>query len=182
MTDQDVVAQAMEFANKAHEGQVRRDARQVPYITHVAEVVELVQQSGGTQLEIAGAWLHDTVEHTTTTLDDIKALFGDEVWQLINELTDPVEFKDLSVAECKDKQALRVHGQSASAKRVKIADQISNVRLVGSGVLLDTDPLESVDYIVGAKKVADACAGVSQQLEKLFTEAFEAGMGRYRHI
>ena len=182
MIDPDVVGQAMEFSTKAHEGQRRLDAKQIPYITHVAEVAELVERSGGNQLEIAAAWLHDIVEHTKTTLDDIRTLFGDEVAQLIDELTDPKEFDSMPISERKTNQAARIKEKSASARRIKIADQTSNVLLVGGGVLLETDPIESLDYVEGAKKVADACAGVSPMLDKVFAEAYKSGVARYRHI
>ena len=75
----------MDFAEKAHDGQVRKSGE--PYITHPVNVaVILIDYDCDTDSVIA-ALLHDTVEDTSVTLDDIKKQFGQDVAQLVDGLT-----------------------------------------------------------------------------------------------
>ena len=167
---QNLIVAARHFARDAHKRitltTVSGDVR--GQFEHLQEVADLVWSSGGSDVEIAAAWLHDTVEDTPTTLEGIKEKFGTEVMEIVRGLTDPIEFKSLTNAERKPKQAERVANESSSVKRIKLADQISNVRFVA------TDPKPSwtfesnCDYIIGAKLIAEQCSGVSSILDQLF--------------
>jgi len=113
------------FAARAHAGQVRRGPARAPYLTHCAEVVEIVARHGGDGVAVAAAWLHDTVEDTDATLEEIEARFGAAVAGVVAELTDP---PGLSREARFASQIAAAPGKSARAALVKAADQTSNLR------------------------------------------------------
>ncbi|MDB5204620.1 MAG: hypothetical protein JWP09_648 [Candidatus Taylorbacteria bacterium] len=168
----DIIKKAKDFASHIHKDQVRNDSKKTPYIPHLLEVSELVTQSGGNDAEIVAAWLHDAVEDTDVTIEDIQKEFGNEIADIVNGLTDLPEWLSLSLYDRKTKQAERVANESASVKRVKLADQISNVQIVGKGDLdwgMDMD----FAYLESAKKIAESCVGVSLYLDNLFSERYQ---------
>ncbi len=142
-------------------------------IQHLQEVADLVWASGGSDVEVASAWLHDIVEDTPITLEDITREFGDEIAHIVDGLTDKDDIAKLPTTERKAIQAERVKVKSDSIKRIKIADQTSNIRAVRN------DPNEkwSLDnrknYTIGAKLIADNCKGVSSVLDGLFDEEYK---------
>jgi guanosine-3',5'-bis(diphosphate) 3'-pyrophosphohydrolase len=170
-----IIIDARRFAREVHKQNiittVSGDVR--PQIEHLQEVADLVWASGGSETEIAASWLHDSVEDTPVTLEDIEKQFGKEVLSLVTDLTDPENFKMLPNIERKPKQAERVKNKSDSVKRIKLADQISNVRL------MVTDPKDiwvfegNRDYVIGAKLIADRCKGVSLTLDELFDKEYK---------
>lgn len=163
---------AKEFAEHAHREHVRSDEAKTPYIFHLEEVAELVRASGGSDEEIAAAWLHDSVEDTEVTIEDIRREFGDTVGDIVDGVTDLLEWLPLPIGERKAKQAERVAKESASIRRVKLADQTSNVQIVGLGNDAFTMDIKFV-YIDSTKKIAEACKGVSPYLDSLFAERYE---------
>jgi len=177
-----IIYLAEEFARKAHANDdVGKSINGVMRmrVVHLQEVADLVWASGGSDTEIAAAWLHDSVEDTVTTLQDIKEKFGYEVASIVEGLTDLDGFKDLPTLERKTKQAERVKSESDSVKRVKIADQTSNVRLVVTEPPLDWEPENNLQYIAGAKLIVDQCKGVSLMMEELFYKEYKKGAEKY---
>ena len=166
-----LINQAREFATTAHLGQFRKGKRQEPYIHHPAEVAVLVAEAGGTEEEVIAAWLHDTVEDTTTTLMQIVDRFGHNIALIVDGLTDPKEFEHLPTMERKKRQAARVKHESPSVRRVKLADQIANL------CSLTTDPptawtlAKCLEYAEGIQLVAKACLGVNPILDAKYHEA-----------
>lgn len=126
-----IVKKAELFATQRHAeiGQVRKYTNE-PYINHPAEVVEIVKSVKHTDEMLAAAWLHDTVEDTKTTLDEIKRIFGLIVWQYVKDLTDVSKKSD---GNRKTRKAIdREHTSKAlpEAKTIKLADLISNSRTI----------------------------------------------------
>lgn len=80
-----LITDAMIFAITAHEGQTRDDG--APYIVHPQRVAALIEQVTGDPVMIAAAWLHDTIEDTPTSYEVIVANFGQEVADLVMEVT-----------------------------------------------------------------------------------------------
>jgi len=182
MSKINIIYLAEEFARKAHANddvgkRINRVKRLRP--VHLQEVADLVWASGGSDAEIAAAWLHDTIEDTDTTIANIKKKFGEEVAAIVEGLTDLEGFEDLPTLERKTKQAERVKSESDSVKRVKIADQTSNVRLVATEPFLDWPPENNPQYIVGAKLIADQCKGVSPVLDDLFEMEYRKAVVKY---
>ncbi len=175
MEKKNLIISARRFAREAHKAiiitTVSGDVR--PQIEHLQEVADLVWTSGGNDIEIAAAWLHDSVEDTSVNLDDIENNFGKEVAEIVHGLTDSAELKGLSNAERKPKQAKRVKNESESVKRIKIADQTSNVRFVTTDPKPTWSFSENRDYVLGAKMIADECRGISPVLDHLFDSEYK---------
>lgn len=119
------------FARAAHSavGQVRKYTGE-PYIVHPIEVAETVRAAGGNENQICAAYLHDTVEDTNVTLDDIAAVFGHEVATLVEMLTDVSKKEDGNRETRKAIDLAHTAKCSAEAATVKLADLISNTRSI----------------------------------------------------
>ena len=120
-----LVEKALKFATMAHEGQVRKYTGE-PYINHPVEVMNIVKTVTNDVAMHAAALLHDVVEDTEVTIDDIRREFGDDVANLVDDLTDVSRPED---GNRKTRKALdRAHSAQASARAqtVKLADLISN--------------------------------------------------------
>lgn len=165
-----IVKKAEEFATKAHTGQAEKNQEQMPYIYHVKRVAELVTLSGGTDSEIAAAWLHDVVEDTSITLLDIEKEFGNEIAHIVEGLTDLPGFTNLSNQERKQRQADRVRNENNSVKRVKLADQISAIAIDSVNELQSIS--ERIIYVEGARKIALECRNISTFLDDLFEKTY----------
>ncbi len=120
-----LVEKALQFATMAHEGQVRKYTGE-PYINHPVEVMGIVKTVSDDPAMHAAALLHDVVEDTDFTIEDIVREFGDDVARLVDDLTDVSKPED---GNRKTRKALdRAHSAMASARAqtVKLADLISN--------------------------------------------------------
>jgi len=167
-----LIDKAKEFASRAHRNHTLQNEAKTPYIVHLTEVAKLVEDSGGTEEEIVAAWLHDTVEDTEVTMEDIRETFGDTVGDMVEGLTDFPEWETLPLGERKAKQAERVLSASESIRRVKLADQTSNVTFVGTTNCLFTVDTR-VTYVQGTKPIAEACSDISPFLDELFSERYK---------
>ncbi len=117
---------AASFAADRHRHQRRKDAAATPYINHPLTVAEILAATDVTDVDVlAAALLHDTVEDTETTLDEIAERFGPRVAALVAEVTDD---RSLPKAERKRLEVARVAGKSKGARLIKVADKISNLR------------------------------------------------------
>ncbi|MEK9132631.1 MAG: HD domain-containing protein [Patescibacteria group bacterium] len=164
MKNNKLVEEAKAFALLAHDGFFRLNKARDPYFIHLEEVARLVEQSGGSNEEIAAAWLHDTVEDTSATIAIIKERFGDMVAVIVDGLTDLPNMTKMPTFERKKLQAKRVRAKSDSVKRVKIADQISNVRSVVIDPPSKWSEQKCKDYVVGAKLIVEECKEASSFL------------------
>ncbi|HEX5774997.1 MAG TPA: HD domain-containing protein [Candidatus Paceibacterota bacterium] len=169
-----LVPRANQYARKAHAGIgfITACGYDRPQIEHLQEVADLVWTSGGSEAEIAAAWLHDSVEDTSVTLEDIRNEFGEEVAKLVHELTDPGEIRHLPTADRKRKQAERVCAKSESAKKIKLADQTSNVRCVTVDPKAEWTLEGRRNYALGAKQIADQCKGICPTLDEAFDREY----------
>jgi len=122
-----MIEKAKTFATKAHEGQVRKYTG-VPYIVHPIEVSEIVAEYNGSQEMIAAALLHDVVEDTDVTIEEIRSEFGNSVASLVDDLTDVSKLEDGNRAVRKAMDREHTAKASAAAMVVKAADLISNGR------------------------------------------------------
>lgn len=172
----ELVERAKAFAAKAHEGQTRFNKDKTPLVVHLEEVVSLVRESGGSNEELAAAWLHDVIEDTPVLFMDVAKNFGDKIANIVFGLTDPSGFSGLHTLERKTAQAERVRFLSDSVKRVKIADQTSNVRSVTTDPPVKWDTQKCLDYIEGARKIIFECQDVSEFLFGKFCEAYWAAI------
>lgn len=121
--------QARRYATKAHaEAGQRRKYSDEPYIVHPAAVVELVRSVPHTEAMLLAAWLHDTVEDTLTTLNDVRERFGEDVAGLVEMLTDAQQPQARNRLARKMAHFRHTAEASASAQTIKLADIIDNTR------------------------------------------------------
>ncbi|HLU47192.1 MAG TPA: HD domain-containing protein, partial [Planctomycetota bacterium] len=128
-----LLLRAIDIAAKAHRKQRRKDDKETPYINHPIEVARILADEGGVDDPeiITAALLHDTVEDTATSLDEIRGAFGDRVARIVGEVTDD---KSLPKVERKRLQIIHASEISRGARLVKLADKISNLRGLRSSV------------------------------------------------
>lgn len=168
---ENLVQKAQAFAEKAHQNHTENDSLKTPYIFHLRRVAALVELSGGSNEEIAAAWLHDTIEDTSVSFEDIEREFGGAVAGIVRGLTDLPGWDNLEVFEKKKAQAGRISKESNSVKRVKICDQMSGGELDAHNELLGKAYRKT--KLEGVRLVAQACAGVSVELDKLFEAVYQ---------
>jgi (p)ppGpp synthase/HD superfamily hydrolase len=164
-----LVSEAADFAARRHTGQPRKGRGDEPYVNHLAEVANLLAMAtDGTDAElVAAGWLHDTIEDTATTGEELAQKFGERVAALVAEVTDDMT---LSKAERRQKQTVDARRKSPGAKLLKIADKISNIRarIVPQPNQAERDDL--IDYVAWAEKVVAGCRGVNAVLDRMFDE------------
>jgi len=155
------------FAADKHRGQKRKDAQKTPYINHPIYVVNLMAGVGGiTDIEaLQAGMLHDTVEDTDTSPEEIETRFGYAVRALVMEVTDD---KSLEKQERKRRQIEKAPRLSPRAKVIKLADKIANL----TDILASPPahwPLERrQQYVDWSNKVIAGCRGHNVQLEKIY--------------
>jgi guanosine-3',5'-bis(diphosphate) 3'-pyrophosphohydrolase len=161
------------YAARRHTGQTRKGEAGEPYINHVIEVADRVARSshGPDELLILGALLHDIVEDTEGTEDEIAGLFGADVASLVMEVTDD---KSLPKAERKRLQIEHAPHRSDNAKRIKLADKASNLIALAESPPVGWEQARMIEYIDWAEKVIAGCRGVDAELEKEFDRAAAA--------
>lgn len=170
MTDADLL-RAAAFAADQHRDQRRKGAGGAPYVNHVIEVAAIVAAHGGDRLAIVAALLHDTIEDTDASEADLRQAFGDEVTELVLELTDD---KSLPKAERKRLQIERAPHKSPRAALIKLADKLSNVRDLASDPPPDWPTQRCRDYVAWARAVVGGLSDVDDELRDAFESACQA--------
>jgi (p)ppGpp synthase/HD superfamily hydrolase len=168
---------ALSFAARKHRGDTRKDSSRTPYVNHVIEVAACLACEGAVTDEalLTAAVLHDTVEDTPTTLEELSAEFGSDVAELVREMTDD---KSLPKQRRKDLQVDHAPSASPRAKQLKIADKICNVRDVANNPAEGWALERRTDYLDWAEKVVAGCRGVNHRLD----QAFDAAIARARDV
>lgn len=161
------ILKAVHFAAGKHRDQRRKDVEASPYINHPIEVAELVSRVGGIGdlVTLQAAILHDTVEDTHTTPEELESEFGPEVRGVVEEVTDD---KRLPKAERKRLQIEHAPHLSERARVIKLADKISNVRAVVQAPPADWSMERRREYLGWSEKVAIGLRGCNPALEELF--------------
>lgn len=129
------------FATKHHAGQERKYTG-LPYITHPLAVRALVATVPHTQAMLDAAVLHDVVEDTAATLEEVELLFGPDVAELVSYLTDVSTLDDGSRAIRKELDRQHLAGASPNAQTIKLADLIHN-----TSNIVDNDPVFARVYL-----------------------------------
>jgi guanosine-3',5'-bis(diphosphate) 3'-pyrophosphohydrolase len=166
-----LLLRALAFAAHKHRDQRRKDAEASPYINHPIALAEVLTGEGGvTDLEVlAAALLHDTIEDTATTLEELKENFGERIAGMVAEVTDD---KNLPKAERKRLQVVHAAGISPGAKLVKLADKICNLRDVAGRPPAHWDLARRREYFEWAKRVIEGLRGTHPALEAAFDRAY----------
>ncbi|PXA81427.1 bifunctional (p)ppGpp synthetase/guanosine-3',5'-bis(diphosphate) 3'-pyrophosphohydrolase [Auritidibacter sp. NML120636] len=125
--DLDVIIRAFTIAEQHHDGQFRKSGD--PYITHPVAVATILAELGMTGTTLAAALLHDTVEDTSYSLEQLTAEFGEEVALLVDGVTklDKVHFGAAAQAETVRKMVLAM-AKDVRVLLIKLADRLHNAR------------------------------------------------------
>jgi guanosine-3',5'-bis(diphosphate) 3'-pyrophosphohydrolase len=164
-----MVSEAAELAARRHNGMARKGRGSEPYINHLAEVANLLASAtdGADADLVAAGWLHDTIEDTETTREELARKFSERVASLVVECTDDMS---LPKAERRRRQVIDGPHKSSGAKLIKVADKISNI-----GARVHSDPSREerddlIDYTDWAEQVVNGCRGGNAWLDAKFDE------------
>jgi len=160
---------ALAFAAGKHRSQKRKDPAGTPYINHPINVAHILYFEGGVRdgNVLAAAVLHDTVEDTDTSHDELVRHFGKHVADIVAEVTD-----DKSQPKHVRKQHQVEHAPfiSNEGKLVKLADKISNLRDVHQSPPANWTKERRVEYYQWAQKVVAGVRGTNAPLEQAFDD------------
>jgi GTP diphosphokinase / guanosine-3',5'-bis(diphosphate) 3'-diphosphatase len=166
-----IVLNAAAFAAHKHRDQRRKDEAASPYINHPLALARVLTVEGGITdaATICAALLHDTIEDTETTGEEIEGEFGPEVRRLVEQVTDD---KSLPKAQRKVAQIEHAAHIDQKAKLVKLADKICNLRDVALTPPAGWPIERRREYFDWAKSVIDHLRGVDPRLEAIFDQAY----------
>lgn len=164
------VLSAATFAAERHRDQRRKGKDASPYINHPLALASLLAERGERDPTVLmAALLHDTVEDTATSFQDIERSFGQEVADIVREVTDD---KSLPKAERKRLQVEHAGHLSRRAMLVKLADKICNLRDLHISPPTDWSLQRKREYFDWAKAVVDPMRGVHPDLEAMFDREY----------
>ncbi|ODS00675.1 hypothetical protein AUC68_13830 [Methyloceanibacter methanicus] len=169
VADIERITKALSFAAEAHRNQRRKGAAQEPYINHLIEVFGLVARSESrvdTDTLIA-ALLHDVVEDTPRTYEDVSESFGERVAEIVRENSD-----DMSLPKAERRQArlAAMARKSREARIVKIADVISNLRAIAVSPPAGWSSERKLAYLEDCRRLVEAARGTEVSIERIFDE------------
>jgi (p)ppGpp synthase/HD superfamily hydrolase len=169
---------AIEFASRKHSTQRRKDKDASPYINHPIAVTHLLADTGGVTdlVTLMAAVLHDTIEDTETTAEELEAQFGRTVRKVVVEVTDN---KSLKKADRKQRQIDHAPKLSERAKTIKLADKIANVHDVTDAPPANWDLARRIGYLDWTESVVAGCRGTNVPLEKLYDEELKRGRAKF---
>ena len=166
------------FAAEKHRGQRRKDKEGSPYINHPIALANLLaNEASQTDVDVlCAAILHDTIEDTQTTPEEVATNFGTKVRDMVQEVTDN---KGLLKEVRKQRQIEHSPHLSDGAKLIKLADKICNLRDVSDSPPTDWSLERRIEYFEWAKKVIDGLRGVHIGLEALFDAEYSKMPGMF---
>jgi myo-inositol-1(or 4)-monophosphatase len=173
--DTDLLDRAICFAVKAHHNTERR-GKGFPYIVHPLEAVEIVASITPDQELLAAAALHDTVEDTDVTVEDIRREFGDRIADLVHAESDQLNGQLFNGAEGDEhatwhdrKQAAidRLAAAPYDAKIVAMGDKLSNMRAIWRDYQVKGDELWKIFHVTDKASHAWHYRGLANSLSEL---------------
>ena len=147
--DTHLLDKAIIYAVRAHAGTERR-GKGFPYIIHPMEAMEIVSTMTSDQELLAAAALHDVVEDTEITVEDIRTEFGDRIASLVAAESDAVEegvSEEESWRSRKEQGILRLKGASRDVKIVALGDKLSNMRAIARDFSTQGDAFWNIFHV-----------------------------------
>jgi guanosine-3',5'-bis(diphosphate) 3'-pyrophosphohydrolase len=173
-----LVIKAAVYAAEKHKYQRRKGFNQVPYINHPLKVAQLLQDCGETNDNlIVAAILHDVVEDTEATHEELIEKFNTEIADLVHEVTDD---KEMPYAIRKDLQVKSAPNLSEGAKKLKVADKICNIRDIVN-YPLDWSTERKLSYLEWAQQVVSSCRNLNPKLDEIFDETIKDGLEKLQN-
>ncbi|XP_061396372.1 guanosine-3',5'-bis(diphosphate) 3'-pyrophosphohydrolase MESH1 [Musca vetustissima] len=169
----DLFMKCLQFAASKHRDQRRKDTNSTPYINHPINVATILSAEARVEdvTVLMVALLHDTVEDTDTTFEEIENLFGYEISSIVREVTDD---KTLAKDVRKQLQIKNAAKSSQKAKLVKLADKLDNLRDLEKTLPCGWTQERRDEYFVWAKKVVDNLRGTNAYLEEQLYNIFRS--------
>jgi HD domain len=163
------LTKALLFAAEAHRNQRRKGAAQEPYLNHLVEVLDIVvQATDGIDMDVVeAALLHDVIEDTPTTYEDVAANFGERVAKIVRENSD-----DMSLPKS-DRRRARIAAmplKSKEARIVKMADVTSNLRAIAVSPPAGWSADRKIGYLEACRQLVDAARGTDKAIEHMFDQ------------
>jgi (p)ppGpp synthase/HD superfamily hydrolase len=126
--ESELIRDALALSEEAHAGQVRNGSAGLPYIHHPVGVAEVVSEAGFGEEMVAAALLHDVVEDSAATVEQLRERFGGDVADLVAAMTDDSSIE--SFEERKEEHRRRVAAAGFDALAIYCADKLSNIRVL----------------------------------------------------
>jgi guanosine-3',5'-bis(diphosphate) 3'-pyrophosphohydrolase len=165
------ILKAANFAAIKHQNQRRKNPLQTPYINHPIGVAMYLSECGVTDTDVlSAAILHDTVEDTDTSLEELATLFGTKIAGLVSTVSDD---KTLVKAERKRLQVIHARESSSETKLIKMADKMHNLTDLTKIQPTGWDEKRVQGYFVWSKAVIDGCRGTNEMLENMLDKLFD---------
>jgi guanosine-3',5'-bis(diphosphate) 3'-pyrophosphohydrolase len=166
-----LVLRAARFAAWKHRDQRRKGRRAVPYVNHPIDLANVLWFEGSVRdpKTLAAALLHDTIEDTQTTVQELQGEFGEEVALIVLEVTDE---PSLHYRVRRKLQVSRARSASAPARQVKLADKICNLRDLIASPPANWSIERVRDYFDWARDVVEELRGANPELESRFEQAY----------
>lgn len=167
--DTTLVDKAIVFATRAHQGTERR-GKGFPYIVHPLEAMAIVATITNDPELLAAAVLHDTVEDTDVTLDELRQEFGEHIASLVADETDvkhTPDGKKLTWKERKQRDMDNLRAASREVKIVAIGDKLSNMRAIARDYRQKGDALWQIFRVKDKATHAWRYKGLRDALQEL---------------
>ena len=166
----EALIKAYDFAAQKHRNQRRKDSEKTPYINHPIQVAYLLSLAGVKDPDVIMAGvLHDTIEDTATSYDELVTVFGKHVADIVIECTDD---KSLDKVQRKKLQIEHSPLKSKEAKLVKLADKYSNLSDIHKNPPATWSQGEIDGYITWAFAVVKELRGTNEILENSKRKCF----------
>jgi guanosine-3',5'-bis(diphosphate) 3'-pyrophosphohydrolase len=174
-----LLLKAIAFSAEKHRAQRRKGPGDIPYINHPLQVAQTLWETGGVRdvATLLAAVLHDTLEDTQTTPDELRHLFGEEVLSIVEEVTDD---KALPKETRKLLQIEHAPHISAKAKLVKLADKICNLADIIANPPENWPFERRQAYVIWTEQVIAGLRGTNPALEKAYDGILAEGKRVYQ--
>ena len=169
-----LILQALRFSAEKHNDQRRKDSRLSPYINHPIQVAETLWTVGDVRdlPLLVAAILHDTIEDTATSEEEIRDNFGEEILALVLEVTDD---KSLPKQVRKQLQIETAPHKTHKAKLLKLADKISNVNDIIKFPPSAWSRERKQEYLLWTERVVAGLRGANSELESYYDNLLTEG-------
>lgn len=165
------IVRAAYFAGEKHKDQRRSDKEETPYINHPLELASILVDEGYVEdvNVICAALLHDTIEDTDTTFEELESIFGPVVTSIVREVSNDMT---LSSIERRIRETASIPGLSHSAKLVKLADKIANIRDISTMPPVGWTLAKKEAYFDFSLSIAEQAKDASQILYEVFVRDY----------